>query len=356
MFTLLFGTKYLQVKIDNFMEYIFRYRLIALFFGIAILIASCDADSEHYELFTTMYYSSIEKELPLCILLVDLSCYDEESIKEDYSNLLDKCIFKVVDTNLKVNQWYLKWLGSNEQPLLCCFSSKGDLLDVILGIPDSYIVEQVIKGGLQLNIERENSFLKDNPERLLFLDKVVKNQLFIEAGIDMGEESDDISTMMSYPYVYYQSLLSALLVGDMLRAKIASYNLLDFEGVERYSKLYMDEFNIARYILGINKVGPHIKADRDIIEIKNLKRGASNEISVQISNNGFGQLLVYKVAISCSCISISNRDQRFLIDSGKSHNLVFTVTPDDSESALREIVIFSNAVNNPVLKLQFFIN
>ena len=338
------------------MEHIFRYKLIALFLWSAILIAGCDTEVEHDELFSTMYYSSIEKGLPLCILLVDLSCYDEESIKEDYSNLLDKCIFKVVDTNLKINQWFLKWLGNSEQPLLCCFSPKGDLLDVISGIPDSYLVEQVIEGGLQLNIERENCFFKDNPERLLFLDKIIKNQLYIEAGVDMGEESDDISTMIPYPYVYYQSLLSALLTGDMFRAKIASYNILDFESIERYSDLYKDEFNIARYIIGINNVGPCIKLDRDRIEIKNMKRGAKSEVSVRILNNGFGQLLVYKVAISCSCISMSNTDGRFLIDSGKSQNLVFTVTSDDSESALREIVIFSNAINNPVLKLQFFIN
>lgn len=228
----------------------------------------------------------------------------------------------IIDAALPQNEWYVKWLNTDELPVTCLFSSKCELLK--------------IEYGIQGIPENENTVAE--------LNQIFQNQRYIELGADMGEEVDFSMLTMPYPYVYYQNLLCSILANDKVRMEMAAYAFLDFENVGRYADSYRDEFRIAHSILDQNVAGPEIHTEIDSDTKYRLK--------LSITNAGNDNLIISRIGISCPCLTKNFESDFMTIAPGKEKRLQFDIINEDSATDInKEILIFSNAVNYPVLKL-----
>ena len=123
-----------------------------------VIIVSCLCGCS--DMVTTIYYNRTFEEirdmgrsahLPFCIVLTDsaqnLSNEYCKQLQTNYNSLICEAIYNVVNVELLVNEWYLKWLSPVSTSLTCVFSFDGQLIALIPGAArESFLyVKEAIK-------------------------------------------------------------------------------------------------------------------------------------------------------------------------------------------------------------------
>ena len=312
-----------------------------LLFVCAMIICSCDKNNDSIlsnNQFDRLYRRAVSEGRPFCIILANTDSIDVESIAQEYDQYKNSLILKIINVSKEENEWCLKWLGNRTVPQACLFTDKGDLVDIIIGIPEFDIIMDLLHKGPDSKMS----------ERIVTLGQILKNQMYIEMGADIGVDVEKTAQYVQCPYVYYQNLICSILSGDSLRVESAAYALLDFEDIEQYASLYNDEFRIAHNILNDKShEGPLLNSS--ICEI--AQKGKYQSFSIKLENPGNEPLFISRITVGCNCIDFMHENNTIKIDQNKNMLLKFRAELEKTDSIEKVIYFFSNAVNSPVKRI-----
>lgn len=298
-----------------------------------------------------------KNNIPFCIVLTDSSqnlsneyCLQ---LQDNYKFLTHKAVYNVVDINLPINEWYLKWLCPVSTPLTCVFSPNGKLIDLIPGAARETFLytEEAVKKMEVTDFHWSNQFKISKKKVIPLLNNLLEYQDMLNQGIYLSSELTLLVDSLYYPYSIYLKLTGELMMHDTISSITTAQSLIMFE--TPYSlRLYKDEFITAKKVINpdfdiINE--PNIRIDRKIISISNCIINKTISIEIPVYNDGNKPLTISKIYTSCSCIEKAKNVDRIIINANSSVVIPFHFTPDMEGRISRDIFITSNAINLPIL-------
>jgi hypothetical protein len=269
--------------------------------------------------------------------------------------LTKKAVYNVVDINVPDNDWYFKWLVPITLPLTCVFSSDGMLVDMIPGIAKETFLytDLAIKEKSATDYHCPNSFNLSKERLIPLLDNILKQKLNLDQHIFLSAELDNLIDSLHYPYPYYLKMTGELMRNDTVAAKNTAKSLIDIEN-SYYLETFNNEFIIAKRLLNPDfnvEDEPHIRIDRNIINLSNCVVNKKVPIDVVIHNDGNKPLKISDIQMSCSCVKLASNSKEFIIGSKDSTIVRFNFISDIEGALSRDIFIFSNAINSPILNI-----
>lgn len=305
-----------------------------------------------------------DNHLPYCIVLTDSfqhMSYDYFALLQDkYKYLTQKVIYNMVDINLPINEWYLKWLCPVSTPLTCVFSPDGKLIDLIPGaVRETFLYTKVAITNLETtDYHWPNQFHMNKKQVIPLLNNLLEQIEVLNQGIYLSSGLNPLVDTLYYPYSVYLKLLGELLVHDSVSSKRTAQSLLEFE--TPYSlDLYKDEFITAKKVLNPDfniLKEPNIRVDEKIILLPNCIVNETVPIVFPIYNDGNSPLLISKIHVSCSCLEKVQAIDGGLIGANDFVVAQFKFTPDGLGEVSRDIFVTSNAINTPILHINILAN
>ncbi|WP_455498178.1 Ig-like domain-containing protein [Coprobacter sp.] len=342
----------------------YNWRKVIQFVFFIGLICMIGCDRSVNKVYYDKSYNEIstianDTELPFCIVLVDST----QSLSQEYiaqfdqkQNLMTrKTIFCINDVNTPEGEWLLKWLCPASLPLTCVFASRGDLIDLIPGtsIETFLYIDEAVKNSATTNFHWSNLFKKDKQRVLPLLNSLLAYRKFLDQGVYLSEDIDNVIDSLPYPYSCYLKLTGTLMEQDSVEARAVAKQLLALE-TPYVMELYKDEFVTAKTVLNKDykiENDAVIRVDQSTINLRDCKVGENTPVYVNVYNDGKELLVISKVHVSCSCLEqIDTRDQ-ITVNPGQSAKLKFNFTPDIKGDIFRDIFIVSNGVNMPILHI-----
>lgn len=339
-------------------------KVIQFVFFIIGLICMIGCDRSVNEVYYDKSYNEIstianDMERPFCIILVDST----QSLSQEYITQFDqkqdyitrKTIFCINDVNTPEGEWLLKWLCPTSLPLTCVFTSRGDLIDLIPGtsIETFLYIDEAVKNSATTSFHWPNLFKKDKQRVLPLLNSLLTNKKFLDQGVYLPEDIDNVIDSLPYPYSYYLKLTGILMEQDSVEARSVAKQLLALE-TPYIMELYKREFITAKTILNKDykiENDAVIRVDQNMINLRDCKVGESTPVYVDVYNDGKELLVISKIHVSCSCLEQIDAMEQVTVNPGQSTMLKFNFTPDVKGDVFRDIFIASNGVNMPIFHI-----
>jgi hypothetical protein len=296
---------------------------------------------------------------PFCIVLSDSTQNMSKEylmyLQNSYKYLTKKVIYNMADINVPGNDWYVKWLCPESTPLTCVFSANGTLIDLIPGVArETFLYTSLAIQQTITDYHWPNAFNSNKMRVIPLLNNILQQKLHIEQYIFSSSEMDSLIDSLNYPYPYYLKIMGELMKNDTVAAKHTSELLINLED-PNYLNLFKNEFIIAKRILNPNfniDDEPNIRIDSNSIFLSNCITGKNNPFEVVLYNEGRKLLKVSNILTSCSCVELTGDNKQFVIREKDSSVVQFNFISNVEGNISRDIYIFSNAINKPILNLQ----
>ena len=314
------------------------------------------------KIFEEISLDASNKNKPFCVVLTDSmqTSYKNyiKSLNEDYSYLLSKAIYNIADINREENNWYLKWLCPTFLPLTCVFSSEAQLIDIIPGATrEAFLYSgEAIHSMAPTDFHWPNKFKANKKVAIPFLNDVLEVKKYLNQGIYISSNLDQLVDSLNYPYSLYLKLVGKLMDNDSILSRATAKSLLEIE-TPSAMELYKDEFITAKKILDpefdIN-TEPNIRVDTTVISLNGCIINERIPVDIAIYNDGERPLKVSQIYLSCSCLEHAGSNEGIIIQAKGSHIAKFYFTPENVGEISRDIFITSNAINIPILHINIF--
>jgi hypothetical protein len=294
-----------------------------------------------------------------CVVLIDSVQMSQQnyikSLNSNYSYLRSKVIYNIIDVNRQENTWYAKWLNSPRLPLTCVFSSNATLIDIIPGGGREAFLytEKAINTNVLTEFHWPNKFGVNKKTIIPFLNNVLKNQKYLDQGIFIPSEFDQMPDSLNYPYSLYLRLSGELMHKDSLSSRKTAQSLLTLETPLMLNS-YKDEFIMAKKIIFPDfsfDTEPTIRVDSSVIFLNDCVVEEKVSLNIPVYNDGEYPLNISKIYLSCSCVKHAAENENVVIPAESSHIMQFVFTPENEGDISRDIYIASNAINMPILHI-----
>lgn len=336
--------------------------LVQFVFFVIYLISMTGCNKSGHEVYYDKSFNEISgiannADLPFCIVLIDSSQVLSKEyliqLNKNQNHTTQKTIFCVNDINSTNGEWLLKWLRPISLPLTCIFTPQGDLFDLIPGtsIETFSYLDEAVKTTATTEFHWPNQFKMDKRRVLPLLNSLLSNKKYLDQGIYIPEDINNVIDSLPYPYSYYLKLTGALMEHDSTEAQSAAKYLLELEN-PYIMELYKNEFITAKTTLNKEYKAENdaiIRIEQDTINLPNCKINESIPITIDVYNDGGEPLIISKIHTSCSCLKQLNTTEQITVSLKQSVKLKFNFTPDLEGDVFRDIYIASNGINMPML-------
>lgn len=335
-----------------------------LLFIYILLLLALSCQRKDFEIQYNIEFDEISaiakaKRKPFCIVLANSSCppceFYLERLTKKRTNLTSKAVFNIVDTNLPENEWYKYWICSMASPVTCVFSESGTLTSIVKGAAwNSFeCIERSVDGKTDCA-----TYTYDSPfnglnfnESIYILNKILKYRIQSFRGEDVNEIDID---GVSYPYSKYLQMLDAQKRGDSQGAVRYAEQMLLTRNIQReYRQIYAALYLIAKRIINPD-YDPSCETtlvSDSTVRLPYCEKGVSHHFSITVSNSSRDNLTIDDIWTSCDCLTLKSEKSMLLLP-GESKSLDFIFLGEEQGSVKRQVVIFSDAGNNPVKSIE----
>ncbi len=331
--------------------------------GIAIcllMVFSCK-NRQNIELYydvTIPDLLNICKTRKICFVLADTSSLEFKkyinNLRAYHNHLSQTAIINVIDVYNPQNRWYLKWLNPVSYPLTGILDNRLNLIDLIPGASYESLsyIDDCLEKGTTTPFHWPNHFGNTKEELLKPLSDLLDLKLLFDTGIYDALLADSINLPNSI------ELLSLIAQGestlpDVDIEKISDVNKHILTLITPLNKeLYRDDYLRARMFSDpkftvSNEPSISVVPSQISINVSTLDQDYTFPIYVK----NLGELpLNLSLRWSCSCLSHMGT-REYTVSGKDSIKLLFNYNPNNLEEQFREILILSNSINSPILKI-----
>jgi hypothetical protein len=301
---------------------------------------------------------------PFCIVLVDhlqfLSGEYEWALTEQHRGLTRGVVYNIVDIEAPDGEMYNKWLCPLSVPLTCVFSAEDELIDLIEGDDDksfSYIGEAL--GQLSpTEGSYPNRFGSKKARLIPLLNDALQNGRLLSNGVFLAAEVNALVDSLRYPYSVGLKLTGSMMTADTLAAKSAALELLELE-TPYYLATYKTDFITAHTVLDPTfdiADEPVIRVAEEEIVLGERPIDKLIPLEIEVTNDGGKPLTVSNVITDCGCIRKMDGGGEVVIAPHDSVKLRFAMSPYREGEVHQTIMLVSNGINNPQLRVNVVAN
>lgn len=330
---------------------------------IFVLMYSCD---EHIcKIYSDQPFEDIcsiayKNKKAFCIVLIDstqkLSQEYCLNLKKKEFTATNKTIYNIVDINISSNEWYMKWLCPLSLPLTCVFSDDGTLIDLIPGATKETFLytTKALSDMKETNYHYPNRFKLSKHTVIPLLNQVLKCKMDLNQGIYTSAVLNSLTDSLRYPYSVYLGIVGELMDNDTIESKILARLMMELEN-PYYLELFKNEFVTAKKILNPDfKINdePNIRVDNEVVSLSDCKVGKGVAFVLPIHNDGKYPLKILNIFTSCSCLTLVDHADEFVISPNDSAIVKFNFKSEELGKVTRDVFITSNSINKPILYIK----